>query len=74
MIEQNVENIERFLKSRLQPVKPNPDYIGRLQKQLRSAQNVILENQPQTKLLGFILAGIIASALVLFLIKPSKKK
>jgi hypothetical protein len=74
MIEQNMENIERYLKLKLQPVKPNPDYIGRLQKQLRTAQNVILENHSQTRILGFVLAGIIASALVLFLIKPPKRK
>jgi hypothetical protein len=73
MIEENISRIERYLNSSLKPVKPNPDYIGRLQKQLSTAKNVILEYRPQTMILSVLLTGIIAGALLLYLIRPSRK-
>jgi hypothetical protein len=74
MIEENTSRIERFLNSSLKPVKPNPDYIGRLRKQLNAAKNVILEYRPQTKILSVLLTGIIAGGLLLFLIRPLRRR
>lgn len=73
MIEENISNIEKYLRTSLRPVKPSLDYIGRLQKQLRNAKSVILENQTQTLILGVVLSGIIVGSLLLFLLKPSRK-
>ncbi len=73
MIEPNTSRIEKYLSLTLHPVRPNPDYIGKLQKQLQTAKTVILENRPQAMILKIVVTGILAGALILFLFRPKKK-
>ena len=73
MIEPNTSSIEKYLNLTLHPVRPDPGYIGKLQKQLQTAKSVILENRPQAMILKLVITGILASALILFLFRPKKK-
>ena len=71
----SLKRLEDYLSAKLQPIKPNPSFIQRLQVQLGNAKTVLMEKKSQTVAFFFIVFGVVAGAVILLLMgKPKTKK
>lgn len=65
-ITQPIPVIEDQLLRNLHPVKPNPEFINRLQNRLATPQTTVIEPPESTNVL-WVLAGFILSLLILLI-------
>lgn len=72
---ESLKKLEDYLFTKLKPIKPNPNFISRLQAQFSNAKTILMEKKSQTITFFLIVFGVVMSAIILVLFgKPKAKK
>jgi hypothetical protein len=67
------EEMEEYLQRRLQPVKPSPEFINRVNKRIIRDQSVMLEPTTDQSIVYIILFGLLTGFIALWIMRLFRK-
>jgi hypothetical protein len=67
------EDLEKFLHGRLQPVKPRPEFVNKVNRRITRDPSVMLEPTTDESILYIILFGLIAGFITLWIFRLFRK-